>query len=154
MTYLILLILQLLGSLSIIAEILVPSLGLLSIVAASIYFYSYYYLYQNSPAMIPVLILLNLFTIPATLVYGVRLLSNSPLALRDSGTVDIKKPLCKIGDRGEAYTDLHPSGRGRFKGKMYDVLSTGDYISRGTDIEIISQSKRVIKVIQLPRKDV
>ncbi len=46
---------QLLGSAAIIAEIMIPSMGLLSVAAAGSYFYSYYILYQISPEAIWVL---------------------------------------------------------------------------------------------------
>ena len=41
-----------------------------------------------------------------------------------------------IGKKGEAVTDLKPSGKGEFDGVKLDILSEGDYIKKGTTLEI------------------
>jgi membrane-bound serine protease (ClpP class) len=47
---------------------------------------------------------------------------------------------------GIALSDLRPSGRGRFNGKIYDVETMGDYIKKGEKIQIISKHGSIIKV--------
>ncbi|MCA9128277.1 MAG: hypothetical protein KDB22_14395 [Planctomycetales bacterium] len=44
----------------------------------------------------------------------------------------------KIGDQGVADSDLRPSGKIRVEGNAIDVISDGDYIEKGTAVEIIS----------------
>ena len=41
-----------------------------------------------------------------------------------------------IGKKGEASTDLRPSGKGEFDGVKLDILSEGDYIKKGATLEI------------------
>lgn len=52
-----------------------------------------------------------------------------------------------LGKRGEAVTDLRPSGVGRFDDINFDVVSEGNYISKGESIEIIKVegSKLVVR---------
>lgn len=42
-----------------------------------------------------------------------------------------------LGKQGVSVTDLRPSGIGKFDDVNFDVMSEGNYISRGTEIEII-----------------
>ncbi|MCR5584862.1 MAG: serine protease [Lachnospiraceae bacterium] len=41
-----------------------------------------------------------------------------------------------IGQKGEAITDLRPSGKGEFNGVKLDILSSGEFIVRGSRLEI------------------
>lgn len=41
-----------------------------------------------------------------------------------------------IGKKGEAATDLRPSGKGEFDGVRLDILSEGDFINKGTALVI------------------
>ncbi|MFR8548929.1 MAG: NfeD family protein [Lachnospiraceae bacterium] len=52
-----------------------------------------------------------------------------------------------LGKQGTAATDLRPAGIGKFDGVNFDVMSEGNYISKGTEIEIIKVegSKLVVK---------
>lgn len=42
-----------------------------------------------------------------------------------------------LGKQGISVTDLRPAGVGKFTDINFDVISEGNYISRGTEIEII-----------------
>lgn len=52
-----------------------------------------------------------------------------------------------LGKRGQAITDLRPSGAGDFGGVRLDVVSEGGYINRGVKIQIVqvSGSRLVVK---------
>ncbi len=52
-----------------------------------------------------------------------------------------------LGKQGAAVTDLRPSGIGSFDGVNFDVMSEGDYILKGTEVEIIKVegSKLVVR---------
>ncbi len=52
-----------------------------------------------------------------------------------------------LGKQGTAATDLRPTGIGKFDGVNFDVMSEGNYISKGMEIEIIKVegSKLVVK---------
>ena len=42
-----------------------------------------------------------------------------------------------VGKRGEAASDLHPSGKAMIHGKKVDVVTGGVFIARGTAIEVV-----------------
>jgi membrane-bound ClpP family serine protease len=45
-----------------------------------------------------------------------------------------------------AATDLRPSGRGQFTGRLVDVSSNGEWIERGSPIRIVSVGRFEIEV--------
>ena len=76
----------------------------------------------------------------------------SPLILReeqrrDQGYIGSSDLTYLLGKRGLALTDLRPSGAGDFDGVRFDVLSEGDYIEKGSELEIIKVggSKLIVK---------
>ncbi len=141
-------VLQLLGTVAIIAEVLVPSFGFLTAGALIAYGFSYYQLYLFQPAYIPALILINIVSIPATLVVAVRLLSKTKLSLteQEKFSPQIDFP-CEIGEVGIALTDLRPSGKIQIDSRLIDVLSTGNYIVKGTEVRVVSIDNAGIKVV-------
>jgi len=52
----------------------------------------------------------------------------------------------KLGDTGIAETDLRPSGRASFGGRLVDVSAVGTYISRGAPVRVVSVGRMVIEV--------
>ncbi|MBQ6875967.1 MAG: NfeD family protein, partial [Lachnospiraceae bacterium] len=76
----------------------------------------------------------------------------SPLILReeqrrDQGYIGSSDLTYLLGKRGVALTDLRPSGAGDFDGVRFDVLSEGEYIEKGSELEIIKVggSKLIVK---------
>jgi membrane-bound serine protease (ClpP class) len=45
-----------------------------------------------------------------------------------------------VGDQGIAHTPLRPGGKGRFGERTIDVLTTGDFLDRGTPIGVVRVS--------------
>mgnify|MGYP000349335228 CR=1 FL=1 len=54
------------------------------------------------------------------------------------------------GDAGTAATDLRPSGRGMFQGRLVDVCSTTGWIERGTLIRVVAVDRFEIEVEVAP----
>ena len=50
---------------------------------------------------------------------------------------ELQKGLYNIGDKGITASELRPNGKAIFNENRIDVYSTGDYIERGTPVEII-----------------
>lgn len=50
------------------------------------------------------------------------------------------------GAQGSAATDLRPSGRALFDGRMVDVVSSGEFIDRGTRVRVVSVGRFRIEV--------
>lgn len=139
--------LQLLGTAAIIGEVLVPSFGLLTTTALVGYGFSYYQLYLYNPKFIPVLVLINIISIPATLIVAVRLLGKTKLTLTEQEKFSPQKEFpCEVGEIGESITDLRPAGKIMIDKRVVDVLSTGNYIARGTAVKVVSIENAGIKV--------
>lgn len=76
----------------------------------------------------------------------------SPIILKeeqrkDEGYLSSSDLKYLLGRQGTAVTDLRPAGIGSFDEVKFDVMSEGNYISKGTAIEIIrvEGSKLVVK---------
>ena len=51
-----------------------------------------------------------------------------------------------IGQKGEAITDLRPSGKGEFNGVKLDILSSGEFIVKGSRLEITEINNNKVMV--------
>ena len=142
-------ILQIVGTLAILAEILLPSFGLLSLAAIGFFAYSYWLAYSQSPTAIIFLVAINLISIPAALIFVVRRLKKyKAAALKDTIDSEAFIPTVKIGDTGVAITDLRPAGTAEINGKHTDVYSEGAFIQKGAQIKVVSTENAGIKVAQ------
>lgn len=56
---------------------------------------------------------------------------------RSSRTAAIEQDAGLIGQTGEAFTTLRPSGRARIDGKLVDVVTDGDFLDPGTPLEVV-----------------
>ncbi len=139
--------LQLAGVIVIIAEFILPSGGMLAILAASLLGYSLYLVFDTLSVGIGMAFLAaDILLIPVLVIIGLKLLAASPLTLRkrltkESGVVS-QDPAMKrfMGKSGETSTDLRPSGMAHIGGEKVDVVSRGEYIDKGSDIVVIAVS--------------
>ncbi|MEM6280064.1 MAG: NfeD family protein, partial [Verrucomicrobiota bacterium] len=50
-----------------------------------------------------------------------------------------------VGQVGETTTDLVPSGKGRFGSQLLDIVSDGEFISKGSPVEItLHEGSRIV----------
>ena len=122
-------VLQLAGVLIIIAEIFLPSGGLLSLIAAGLLGYSLFIVFHDISAMAGTyFVLADLFIIPVLLVVGLKILARSPATLQetlssDNGVVSQSPELENfVGREGKSATALHPSGTAIIDNKRVDVV--------------------------------
>ena len=131
-------VLQLIGVGVIIAEFILPSAGLLTIAALSIFGYSLYLVFTgvNVSAGITLLVI-DILSLPVLVIIGIKLLAISPATLktnissRDGGVSQPESWADLKGKEGIALTDLHPTGAALFDSKRFDVVSRGEYIEKG-----------------------
>ena len=138
-------ILQLIGIIVIIAEIILPSGGILSILAAGILGYSLYTVFHDvSVQMGWVFVAADAVIIPILVVVGLKLLANSPVTLRttlssEEGVTSQPSELDEfLGMEGIAVTDLRPTGTAVINGKRVDVVSRGEYLEKDSRIVVSS----------------
>lgn len=153
--YILPILLQVIGILVIIAEIFIPSLGLLTAIALSVFFYSLYIVYTSiSTTAGMVLAGLDIVLVPVLLIAGMKILARSPLALKrelskQDGVVSQKEdPKAYINMKGRSVTDLRPAGMAEINSQRVDVVTDGEYIDADTPIIVTDVSGNRIIVEQ------
>ena len=136
-------IMQLIGVVVIIAEIILPSGGALTILAIGVFGYSLYVAFtQFGPMVGAVFLAVDVVMIPALVVLGLKLLARSPATLRttlsSADGVTSQDPMAAqyVGRAGRAITDLRPAGTAVIDGKRVDVVTRGEYIEKNTPVVV------------------
>ncbi len=138
-------ILQCMGVLVVIAEIILPSGGILSIVALGAFGYSLFMVFKNVSTTIGfAFVAADLVLIPVLVIVGLKLLARSPVTLRK--TLSQKEGVSSqpsdldsyIDMQGTAVTDLRPAGKAVINGKRVDVVTRGEYFEKGATIIVIA----------------
>lgn len=138
-------ILQLVGILVIIAEFILPSGGILSILAAALFGYSLYLVFAHiSVATGLAFIIADLILVPMLIYVGIKFLAKSPVTLRtrlsrkDGVTSQAEEMNDYMDAQGQAVTDLRPSGVAVIDNTRLDVVTRGEYIEKQTEIIVIA----------------
>ena len=148
--------LQMVGIIVIILEFIIPSAGLLAIIAIASLGYSIMLAFQLSDRIGIYFVIADLFLIPICIMIGSKLLAKSPLTLRKTldkkdGVVSQDMELVKlIGKQGIVVNTLRPAGRAEIDGQSFDVVSTGDYIEKGEEVIVseVDGNRIVVKPIK------
>ena len=134
-------ILQLVGVVVVIAEVILPSGGILSIVALGVFGYSLFIVFSEISKTIGfVFVAADLVLIPVLVIVGLKLLARSPVTLRK--TLSRKEGVSSqppeldsyIDMHGTAVTDLRPAGAAVIDGKRVDVVTRGEYLEKDSEI--------------------
>jgi membrane-bound ClpP family serine protease len=148
-------VLQLAGILVIIAEIIIPSGGILGILAAGLLGYSLYLVFsQVSATAGMVFVMADLAIIPVLVYFGIKVLAKSPVTLRtrlskrDGVTSQDAAQNALLGMEGRTVSDLRPSGVAIIDRQRVDVVTRGEYIEKGTDIVVAAVRGNQIVVKQ------
>jgi membrane-bound serine protease (ClpP class) len=137
-------VLQLAGVIIIIAEIFLPSGGLLSVIAAGLFGYSLFIVFHDISTMAGTyFVLADLFIIPLLVAVGLKVVARSPATLKetlssDSGVVSQSPELESfMGREGKSVTDLRPGGTAIIDDKRLDVVSRGEYIEKDRNLIVV-----------------
>ncbi len=135
--------LQLAGVVVIIAEIILPSGGILSVVALGAFGYSLFIVFSEISKTIGfAFVAADLVLIPVLVIVGLKLLARSPVTLRKTLSreegVSSQPPELEgyMGMHGTAVTDLRPAGTAVINGKRVDVVTRGEYLEKGAEIRV------------------
>ena len=149
--------LQLAGVLVIIAEIILPSGGILSLLAAGLFAYSLYHVFTHMSASAGMaFVIADLILIPILVYIGIRFMARSPVTLRNTllrgdGVPSQSRIQNRyLGRTGIAITDLRPSGLAMIDKERLDVVTRGEYIGKHTDIIVIAMRGNRIVVKERP----
>jgi membrane-bound serine protease (ClpP class) len=135
------LILQLVGVVVVIAEIILPSGGILSIVALGVFGYSLFVAFSDMSKTVGfAFVAADIVLIPVLVILGLKLLARSPVTLRktlsrEKGVSSQPSDLDSYIDmQGTAVTDLRPAGKAIINGKRVDVVTRGEYFEKDATI--------------------
>ncbi|MBU2648879.1 NfeD family protein [bacterium] len=138
-------ILQLVGIVIVMVEIIVPSGGLLALLAAAAFGYSLYSVFTSaSMAMGLGFVLADVIMIPIIVIIGFKALAKSPVTLRkilssEQGVSVQQKSLRRyLGMEGVAITDLRPSGIAIIAKERLDVVTEGKYLAKDAPLIVVS----------------
>jgi membrane-bound ClpP family serine protease len=148
-------ILQLVGVGVIIAEIILPTGGILSIAALAVFGYSLFIVFKEiSVTMGFFFVAADLILIPVLVIVGLKLLARSPVTLRKTlsrkeGVTSQSSELERyVGTHGSAVTDLRPAGIVLINGKRVDAVTRGEYLEKETAVVVTSVTGNQIIVRQ------
>ena len=154
--YILPVLLQAIGILVIIAEIFIPSLGILTVIALAVLSYSLYIVFTSISTTAGVVFTgLDIILVPLIIFFGIKILAQSPLALkkelsRQNGVVSQKEKLeAYINMKGEAVTDLRPAGMAQINSQRVDVVTDGEYIDADTPVIVTGVAGNRIVVDRL-----
>lgn len=137
--------LMLLGLGLIVTEVLLPSLGLLSVLAGAALIGSIASAFAIDVDTGIRFVISTVVLVPCAIVAGMKLLPRSPLGRRmivsglsfDSQAATDERDLGLVGRTGTAETPLRPAGTARIDGRRVDVVSRGELIEPGTPVHVI-----------------
>ncbi len=145
--------LQILAAGIIIAEVIIPSGGLLAIAAIGLIGYSLYLVYTGvSLSAGYIMTGLDAVLLPVVVLLGLKLLARSPAALRTelSSSAGVTSQSAELetylGKTGRALTDLRPAGMARIADKRLDVVSRGEYIDKDTEVIVTAVTGNQVMV--------
>lgn len=147
-------ILQLVGIAVVIAEIILPSGGLLSLIAIGLFGYSLYIVFTEFSVTLGMLfVAADIISIPILVLVGIKMLARSKVTLRktlaSSEGVSSQSPGLReyAGREGRTLTDLRPAGLALIDGRRTDVVSRGEYIEKDTEIvvHLVSGNQIVVR---------
>jgi len=155
MKYLLPVIFQLLAFGVAMAEILLPSFGLLTALCLGLLGYSWYLIATtlDSGAIIA-FVLADLALIPAGIFLGLRLLGKSPLSHRshiEHGTgreIEENRLQSLVGKTALVERDLRPAGKIVFQDESLEATTQGDYLAKGSLARIIAVQNGILVVTE------
>jgi len=137
-----------LGLVLILAEVLIPSMGMLGIAAGVCVIGSVAWGFATSSEIGMNLLLVAAVLVPLMVMLGFKLLPLSPLTKKliaggfsfEDGKATDPRDADLVGQRGVVEATLRPAGVARLDGRRVDVVSRGEMIEAGTEVEVVEVS--------------
>ncbi|QDU68404.1 NfeD family protein [Engelhardtia mirabilis] len=151
-----------LGLALVLAEVFIPSFGVLSFLAAASIIGSVIAAFQEDTGTGVNFLLAVALLLPVTLVVAFKLLPQSPFGKRytlgglsfQSTAATDARDLDLVGQEGEVLTPLRPAGYARIGGRRVDVVSRGESIGIGEPVRVLEVvGNRVVVVRSEPGGD-
>lgn len=136
-------VLQIIGIIIIIAEIILPSGGILSILAIGVLGFSLFKAFSISSNVGMIFLGADIIIVPVLVLLGLKLIAKSPVALRktlskEDGVMSQRKEMGELlNETGVATTDLRPAGSIKINDKKIDAVTQGEYLDKDTSVRVI-----------------
>lgn len=146
-----------LGLVLALAEIFVPSMGILTVLSIAAVIGSLVSAFSISLTTGLVFLLVVALAMPLTLMVGFKLFPHTPIGRRmvssglsfESTKATDERDLDLVGREGEAVSDLRPAGFARIAGRRVDVVSRGESIEAGATVRVLEVSGNRVVVMQV-----
>ena len=141
------------GLLLIVAEVLIPSFGVLGGGATLCILGAIGWAYSQDAALGTQLLVAAVVLVPLFLVFGLKLFPKSPLGRKftatgftfEDGRGTDRRDDALLGARGIVAATCRPAGIANLDGRRVDVVSRGELIEAGTEVTVVEVSgNRVI----------
>ena len=150
-----------LGLLLVFFEVMVPSMGLLSVAAIGAVLGSLWAAFNESAQTGFTFLAMAALAFPVTVLLAFRLFPRSPLGKRmvqgglsfDSARATDSRDLDLVGQEGVATSDLRPAGYARIGDRRVDVVSRGEGIPTGTPVRVLEVSGNRVVVVRAPQAE-
>lgn len=142
-----------LGLVLVVTEVLVPSMGLLSLLAAASLIGALVTAFGISTATGVNFVVACALLVPAAIVSAMKLFPRTPIGRRmvvgglsfDPAPATDARDLELVGRAGVVLSPLRPAGTARIDGRRVDVVSRGELVEAGTPVRVVEvRGNRVV----------
>lgn len=137
-----------LGLALVVAEVFIPSMGILGMLAGLSLLTSIGMAFYEDPGTGTLLLVITAVAVPVILTFGIKLFPRTPLgrkitargfSFEDGRGID-RRDEGLTGSRGVVEAQLRPAGIARIDGRRVDVVSRGESIDVGTTVVVVEVS--------------
>jgi len=128
-----------------VAEVLIPSFGMLTLIAVALFAYSWYYISQHlSGTAVLGFGIADIIMLPVVIKIALKLFKTSNIALNtslNSGTgLQEQEEKWKelVGQQGKVVATLRPGGQIQIGDAIYEATTLGDFIEKETTVQVVS----------------
>jgi len=141
-----------------VAEVLIPSFGILTLIAVALFVYSWYYILQHLSGTAALGFgIADLIMLPVVIKIALNLFKTSNISLSTSlpsGTglqEQEKKWKELVGQQGIVVATLRPGGQIKIGEEIYEATTLGDFIEKETTVQVVSVEDNKIIVEYLTK---
>ena len=132
----------------VIAEVLFPSFGVLSILATLAIIGAIFLAFREDNATGANFLIATILLLPLSVFFGLKVFPHSPMGKKmvaaglsfDSETATDPRDRVLEGTEGEVEADCRPAGVARLAGRRVDVVSRGEWIEAGQRVKVVEVS--------------
>ena len=152
-----------LGLILVVAETLFPSFGVLTILATASIIGAMVMAFRESVDTGLWFLVITALAVPVCVIGGLRLFPRTPMGKRmmvsglsfESRVATDTRDLALVGRRGIVLSDCRPAGTARFDGRRVDVVSRGELLERGSEVQVaeVRGNRVVVTLVSTPAQD-